>query len=181
MQGTPSVPSLPAVLATPLTSLGAGVRWVTLALGLVIAAISGEMSATVGACALGLAAVAVWQSDNRTREDGQARAEAIGELVIDVAAVVATGAWGSPFAVCLLGGVMAFGFVEGFASAARAAGVVIAAVAATYHLGYDGLALESFRTTGQWATSSRTVAHWPGTPAGCPARPRNSTRSPSTA
>ena len=158
MQASPSVPSLPAVLATPLTSLGPGVRWVTLGLGLVLAAVSGQISATVGACALGLAAVAVWQSDNRTREDGQARAEAIGELVIDVAAVVATGAWGSPFAVCLLGGLMAFGFVEGFAAAARAAGVVIAAVAVPFHLASDVLALESFRTTGQWAIVLLLVA-----------------------
>jgi signal transduction histidine kinase len=151
MPASPSVPALPAVLATPLTSLGAGVRWVTLALGLVLAAVSGQLSATVAACAIGLAAVAVWQSDSRTREDGQARAEAIGELVIDVAAVVATGAWGSPFAVCLLGGVMAFGFVEGGGAAARAAGVVIVAVAVPYHLSSDGLRLESFAATGQWA------------------------------
>jgi signal transduction histidine kinase len=150
MQATPSVPSLPAVLTTPLASLGAGVRWGTLSLGLLLAAISGETTARVGACALALAVVALWRSDKRISDDGSGAAATV-ELVVDVLAVVASGAWGSPFAVCLLGGLMTFGFAGGFAAAMKAAAAVIVTVGVAYHLSFDVVTLESFQVTGQWA------------------------------
>ena len=158
MQATPSVPSLPAVLAAPLTSFGACVRWATLALGLVLAALAGETTARVGACALALAAVAIWQSDNRARREGPGTPASILELVVDVVAVVASGAWSSPFAVCLLGGLMTFGFAQGFSAALRASALVIVAVAVPYHLSLDAFALESLRVTGQWAVVLLLVA-----------------------
>src|SRR5215213_9898239 len=158
MQATPSAPALPAVLTTPLTSLGAGVRWATLTLGLVLAAVAGEVTARTGASALALAAVAIWQSDNRTRGEAPGWRVGLVELVVDVAAIVATGAWTSPFAVCLLGGVMAFGFAQGFAAALKAAGAVIVTVAVPFHLRIDDIGFDSLRLTGQWAVVLVLVA-----------------------
>ena len=159
MQAAPSVPSLPAVRAAPLTSLGAGVRWATLALGLVLAAIGGETTARVGAWALAIAAVAVWQSDNQqTRKEHPGRLAAAIELTVDVAAVVTTGAWSSPFVLCLLGGIMTVGFASGFAAGVRTAVVASLAVAVPHHLGVDGLSVESLRTSGQWTVELLLVA-----------------------
>ncbi|MGH9265519.1 MAG: histidine kinase [Acidimicrobiales bacterium] len=159
MQAPPSASTLPAVRATPLTSLSAGVRWVTLALGLVLAVITGEMTARVGAWALALAAVAVWQADNqRARKDQPGRLAAAIELTVDVAAVVTTGAWGSPYVLCLLGGVMTVGFAGGFSAGVRTAVAASVAVAVPHHLALETLSAESLRTSGQWTVELLLVA-----------------------
>lgn len=159
MQAAPSAPTLPAVRATPLTSLSAGVRWVTLALGLVLAVITGEMTARVGAWALALAAVAVWQADNqRARKDQPGRLAAAVELTVDVAAVVTTGAWSSPYVLCLLGGVMTVGFAGGFSAGVRTAMAASVAVAVPHHLTLETLSAESLRTSGQWTVELLLVA-----------------------
>jgi signal transduction histidine kinase len=160
MQAAPSAPSLPATVgAAPLTSLNAGVRWATLAIGLVLAAIAGQTTVRVGAWALALAAVAVWQSDNQ-----QARKHHPGplataiELAVDVAAVVTTGAWTSPFVLCLLGGIMTVGFTGGFAAGIRSAVVASLAVAVPHHLGLEAVTADSLRTSGQWTVELLLVA-----------------------
>jgi len=158
VQAAPAVPGLPAVPAPALVSLGAGVRWATLALGLALAAITGETTATVGAWALALAAVALWQSHVRAAEGPPVRVAATVALVVDVAAVIGTGAWTSPFVFCLLGGVMSVGFAAGFGAGVRMAVVATLAVAVPYHLSLDRLAGDSLRISGQWAVELLLVA-----------------------
>ena len=159
MQAAPSAPPLPAVGAAPLTSLSAGVRWATLALGLALAVIAGETTARVGAWALALAAVAVWQSDNQqARKHPPGPLAAAIEIAVDVAAVVTTGAWSSPFVLCLLGGIMTVGFAGGFGAGVRTAVATSLAVALPHHLGLGALSAESLRTSGQWTVELLLVA-----------------------
>jgi signal transduction histidine kinase len=161
VQAAPAVPRFPEVLATPLTSLGAAVRWATLAMGLGLAVLTGETTARVGAWALAIAAVTIWQSDERTRATALGRTPGLVAtlaLLVDVAAVVTTGAWGSPFVLCLLGGVMTIGFAGGFGVAVRTAVGASLAVAVPFHLGLDGLPADSLRLSGQWAVELLLVA-----------------------
>ena len=73
-------------------------------------------------------------------------------------AVVTTGAWSSPFVLCLLGGIMTVGFAGGFADAVRTAVAASLAVAVPHHLGLDALSAESLRTSGQWTVELLLVA-----------------------
>ena len=158
MQAAPSVAGVPVAPAPPLLSLGAGVRWATLALGLTLAAITGETTATVGAWALALAAMAIWQSDERVRHGRPGEVVALVGLVVDVGAVVSTGAWGSPFVFCLLGGVMTIGFTGGFTAGVRTAVLSTLAVAVPYHFTFELSLVESVQTSGQWAVELMLVA-----------------------
>ena len=158
MQAAPSVAGVPVAPAPPLLSLGAGVRWATLALGLTLAAITGETTATVGAWALALAAMAIWQSDERVRHGRPGEVVALVGLVVDVGAVVSTGAWGSPFVFCLLGGVMTIGFTGGFTAGVRTAVLATLAVAVPYHFTFELSLVESVQTSGQWAVELMLVA-----------------------
>ena len=144
----PPVAGLPTIPAAPLKPLGNSVRWATLALALVLAAISGDVTVRVGAWALALAGMMVWQSDDRS--GSTRRLPALLGLAVAVAAVVTTGTWGSPFVLCLLGGIMTIGFVGGFMAAVTAAVVASMAVAVPYHLDLQALSDESLRTTGEW-------------------------------
>jgi signal transduction histidine kinase len=141
------VTGLPALPTAPLKPLGSSVRWVTLALALVLAAISGEVTVRVGAWALALAAIALWQSEDRA---ALGRVPALAGLAVAAAAVVTTGTWNSPFVLCLLGAIMTIGFVGGFGPGLIAAATVSLAVAVPYHLDLQALSVESLRTTGQW-------------------------------
>ncbi len=171
MQAVPPAPSVHAVPAAPLTTFGAAVGWATLALGLVLAAITGETTARVGAWALALAGMAVWQSDRGDRPlltvSGSCARRAVAarggvvaliSLAVDVAAVVTTGSWGSPFVFCLLGGVMTIGFAGGFAAGIKAAVVATMAVAVPFHLRLEVLDGAAFQLSGQWAVELLLVA-----------------------
>jgi len=158
MQAASTVSALPAVPATPLISLGAGVRWAALALGVTIAAISGETTARVGAWAVALAVVAIWRSDNPTSSSGRAAAAALVEVAVNVAAVVTTGAWSSPFVFCLLGGVMTVGFARGLGTGMQTAAAASLAVTVPYQLSLDGPAGDSLRISAQWAVEMLLVA-----------------------
>ena len=158
MQAASSVAGVPVAPAPPLLTRGAGVRWATLALGLPLAALTGETNATVGAWALALAAVAIWQSDERVRHGRPGEVVALVGLVVDVGAVVSTGGWGSPFVFCLLGGVMTIGFTGGFTAGVRTAVLATLAVAVPYHLTLQLDVVESIRTSGQWAVELLLVA-----------------------
>ncbi len=158
MQAAPSVPSVPALTATPLTSLGAGVRWGTLGLGLVLAVISGQTTLIVGAWALALAGMAVWQSEESAGREQRPPMTAATEVAVGVAAVVTTGGWSSPFVFCLLAGIMTIGFDRGFAAGVRTAVAATAAVALPYHFNVDVLKGDSLRLTGQWAVELLLVA-----------------------
>jgi signal transduction histidine kinase len=119
---------------------------------------SGETTARVGAWALAIAGVAVWQSGIRAHADKAGRRPAIIALLIDVAAIVTTGAWDSPFVVCLLGGIMTIGFVGGLALGIRCAVAAGLAIALPYHLGLDAPAIDAFRISGQWAVELLLIA-----------------------
>jgi signal transduction histidine kinase len=158
MQASPAVGKLTVTPAPQLISLGAGVRWATLALGLVLAAIAGETTARVGAWALALAGVAIWQSDIRPGSARRDRLVLLVAMALDVAAVLSTGAWSSPFVFCLLGGVMTAGFSGGFAEGVRLAIIATLAVGVPYHLGLDLRVVDSLRVSGQWAVELMLVA-----------------------
>ena len=133
-------------------------RWATLALGLVLAAMAGETTARVGAWALALAGVAIWQSDLRAADAPPARLATAVALAVDVAAVLGTGAWSSPFVFCLLGGVMSVAFAGGITAGVRTAAVATLAVAVPYHLSLDRLLTDNLRLSGQWAVELLLVA-----------------------
>lgn len=145
------VAGLPTVPAAPLKPLGNSVRWATLALALVLAGISGDFTVRVGAWALALTGMTLWQHDDRTARDGTGRVVAILGVLVAIAAVVTTGTWSSPFVLCLLGGIMTIGFVGGFMAGVTAAVVASVAVAVPYHVDLGALSNESLRTTGEWA------------------------------
>ena len=151
MQAAPSVSGLPGVSTAPLRPLGSSVRWATLALALVLAGISGDVTVTVGAWALAIAGMTLWQADDRTGKERTERVPAVLGLVVAVAAVVTTGTWSSPFVLCLLGGIVTIGFVGGFVAGVVAAVTASLAVALPYHLDLQVLSVESLRTTGEWA------------------------------
>ena len=150
MQAAPTVAGLATVPAAPLKPLGSSVRWATLALALVLAAISGDVTVRVGAWALALAGMTLWQSDGDGK-DRTGQLPAVLSLLVAVAAVVTTGTWGSPFVLCLLGGIMTIGFAGGLLAGVTSAVVASLAVAVPYHLDLQALSVESLRTTGQWA------------------------------
>ena len=158
MQAAPSVPVLASLTATPLTSLGAGVRWGTLGLGLVLAAISGQTTLAVGAWALAIAGFTLWQSQGSAGHGWPPLLVVAAELAVHVTAVVTTGGWSSPFVFCLLGGVMTVGFARGLAAGLQTAVVATLAVALPFHLNLDVLDGDSLQLTGQWAVELLLVA-----------------------
>ena len=158
MQAAPPALEVPLAPASPLLSLGAGVRWATLALGLVLAATGGDTTLRVGAWALALTGVAMWQSDPAVAQGRRGVLAIAVALVVDVGAVASTGAWGSPFVFSLLGGVMTVGFTRGFAVGVRSAAAATVAVAVAYHLSMELSLVESLRASGPWAVELLLVA-----------------------
>ncbi len=153
----PKTPS-PAVPALPVGSLGAGVRWATLALGVVLAASSGITTVRVAAWALALAGLAWWQSHPHAGAGRRLRISGAVELAIDLAAVLSTGTWNSPFVFCVLGGVMTLGFAGGFSVGLRAAALASIAIAVPYHLGLVHTTVDNVVLTGQWTIELGLVA-----------------------
>jgi signal transduction histidine kinase len=158
MHAAPRAVDVRVAPALPLLSLGAGVRWATLALGLVLAATGGDATLRVGAWALALTGVAIWQSDASAAESRRGLFATAVALVVDVGAVASTGGWGSPFVFSLLGGVMTVGFTRGFAVGVRTALAATLAVAVAYHLTMELRVVESLRVSGQWAVELLLVA-----------------------
>jgi len=158
MQAAPPVAALPAVQPPPLLSIGAGVRWATLALGVALAAISGTAGAGVAAWAVVLAGVAVWQESGRGVARRLGRLSGFVELAVDVAAVVSTGAWDSPFVFCVMGVIMTIGFNGGLGRGLEAAGGASVAIAVQYHLGAAGFVPAAVRTSSQWMVELALMA-----------------------
>ncbi len=149
---------LATVQAPPLASLRAGIRWATLALGLVLAAGSGATTTQVGVWAIVLGVLAFWQAERRDHATRRPRVAAALELAIDLAAVVSTGEWKSPFVFCVLGGVMALGFTGGFAAGLPAAVVSSVAIGVPFHLRVGFLSGDAALLTGQWTVELALVA-----------------------
>src|SRR5687767_7141481 len=164
MQAVPAKPfprlplaaSFAMVQAPPLPSLGAGIRWATLALAVILAAGSGTDPVPVGAWAVVLGGIALWQGDRR--EQARIRISVVIELIVAIAAVVTTGDWESPFVFCVLGSVMILAFGGGFGAGVRAAAAASVAIAVPFHLGADGVTLDSLSLTGQWTVEFGLVA-----------------------
>src|SRR5688500_9610636 len=142
MQAAPSVAGFTTVPTAPLKPLGNSVRWATLALALVLAGISGEVTVKVGAWALALAGLTLWQAVDRAGKGPVGRLPAVLGLAVATAAVVSTGTWSSPFVLCLLGGIMTIGFVSGFVAGVASAAIASLAVAVPYHLDLQVLSVE---------------------------------------
>jgi signal transduction histidine kinase len=109
------------------------------------------VTVTVGAWALAIAGMTLWQADDRSGKDRTTRLPAILGLGVAIAAVVTTGTWSSPFVLCLLGGIMTIGFVGGFVAGVASAVIASLAVAIPYHVDLQVISVVSLRTTGEWA------------------------------
>ena len=106
--------------------------------------------------------------------------EVIGEVVLNVACVVATGFWDSPFILMMLTAVMVAGFARGYGFALRIGVVSTLAVSLPYLIQDPTQGPgSSSRPSGRWCCCSSPSS--PATPARSPARPTASTPSPSTA
>ena len=106
--------------------------------------------------------------------------EVIGEVVLNVACVVATGYWDSPFILMMLTAVMVAGFARGYGFALRIGVVSTLAVSLPYLIQDPTQGPgSSSRPSGRWCCCSSPSS--PATPARSPARPTASTPSPSTA
>lgn len=127
--------------------------------GLAIAALRGP-SAPVVAWGVVLVAYAAWRTVRPLELCGGDGAGA--SYIIDVglaaAAVVNTGYWQSPFAFCLLTGVLAAGLSRGYGFAVRLALAVSAAVTIPYFVLGGAGGGESLQLVGQWVIELGLVA-----------------------
>ncbi|MDQ2826094.1 MAG: GAF domain-containing sensor histidine kinase [Actinomycetota bacterium] len=149
----------------PLAPLVTGVRWAALVIAVVVAAMRSQHSLAMAAAALAVGAIALWQTRRSRRSGGgQRRAVierpmiAVVEVAVAAAAVATTGSWDSPFVFCLLGAVMAAGFVRGFPTALSLAVASAVAVSVSYGIQLGGVPSYSLQTGGQWALELVLVA-----------------------
>ena len=121
----------------PFRPLITGVRWGTLATGAVLASFAATDRISLLLRGLILVPYALYRTFRPIlfrpghREDLIAL---MAEIALDVAVVVATGYWTSPFFFCLATAVVASGFAGGFGFATRAAIAAVFAVAIPSHL-----------------------------------------------
>src|SRR3712207_4864583 len=106
-----------------------GVRWVTVAYGLVVTVTREPVTSRDLVWASALMAHAIWRT---LRPAGTPRWSPAWlvflELGLCVGAVASTGSWASPFVFCLVTALIAAGFEGGFPLAIRCAVVTIVAV-----------------------------------------------------
>ncbi|MGH9189024.1 MAG: histidine kinase [Acidimicrobiales bacterium] len=136
--------------AAPFGPVVSGVRWAAIALAALLAVGEGPNRVVLAMWVLALVACALWSSRANTPS-------VLPEAVVAVVAVGTTGAWESPFALCLVTPVIAFGFARGFAPAGRMAAAVTVAVSIPYALS-GGLSHPRLRTGGQWVVELVLVA-----------------------
>jgi len=142
-----------------------GIRWGSLAVGLVLAVLtrgSVLLSLAWGVVLLGYAA---WRTLRRTRTLRRDRVPAPGsvswslllvELGLIVVAVTTTGFWGSPFVFCLVTPLIGIGFHGGFGAAVRAAAAIVIVVGGPAMLADPWV--QAAKETGQWAVEFVLVA-----------------------
>jgi signal transduction histidine kinase len=141
----------------PGSPLLSGVRWLTVAYGLVVTVTREPITSRDLVWASALMAHAIWRT---LRPAGTPRWSpwllVLLELGLCVGAVASTGTWASPFVFCLVTALIAAGFEGGFALAIRSAVVTIVAVGLpAVAVGPRGLALQ---VTGQWGVELLLVA-----------------------
>ncbi|MDQ6798483.1 MAG: GAF domain-containing sensor histidine kinase [Actinomycetota bacterium] len=161
--------------ARPIRPLGAdsplvsGVRWGSLAVGLVLVVLTRApiwLNVAWGAVLLGYAG---WRTFRRVGLGaGHARPESpptqgpvswpllLAELGLVVAAVATTGSWGSPFVFCLVTPLIGIGFHGGFVAAIRSAVASVVVVGAPAIIA--GPAMAAVQATCQWAVELVLVA-----------------------
>lgn len=93
--------------------------------------------------------------DDSARWNGQAL-WIIGELALDIVAVMSTGYWASPFVFCLVTAVIAAGIDSGFATAARNAGLAVLAVGIPFLITFPEA--DAVRVSAQWGMELLLVA-----------------------
>ncbi|MDQ6725382.1 MAG: GAF domain-containing sensor histidine kinase [Actinomycetota bacterium] len=148
----------------PLAPLATGVRWAALVVALVVGATQGRHSVAMALAALVVGAVALWQTRRSHQPDDsrpgvtESPIISVVEVAVAATAVAATGSWDSPFVFCLLGAVMAVGFVRGFQPALRLAMASALGVSASYAIRLGGVPSYSVRTGGRWAVELVLVA-----------------------
>ena len=125
------------------------VRWGTVAVGLALAALDAEPRTPVigGLVLVVYAAVrSVWPLPQRSELGNMIGV--IGEVLLTLAVVVATGYWSSPYVFSVTAALMVAGFARGFGFAIRTAIAAAAAVAIPLHLESETAAIT---TSFQWA------------------------------
>lgn len=139
----------------PGTTLLTGVRWGTISIGIALVAVREPVHVRDVAWAVALVAHAAWRSSG-ARANAQSSPLVLAELALIVTSVVTTGCWGSPFAFCLMTGLIAAGYERGFAFAIRAAGATSLAVGLAALVA--GPAQPALEATGQWSIELLLVA-----------------------
>ncbi|MGH9226712.1 MAG: GAF domain-containing sensor histidine kinase [Acidimicrobiales bacterium] len=158
----------------PFQPLIHGVRWGTLAAGAAVAPVGGPLVRPVVTWGLILLAYAMWRTIRPLRLQGPGRARlrgsnaviaeaaAVTPLIVEAglaaAAIVSTGYWDSPFAFCIVTGVVAGGFTRGYGFAARLALAAGLAVSIPYLVTSGWPDGRAFQLSGQWLVELLLVA-----------------------
>lgn len=153
----------------PFQPLVNGVRWGTLAAGLAVAPFRGPLARPVVTWGLILLTYAIWRTYRPlalqpavASPDPARRALALlpylGEVGLASAAIASTGYWDSPFAFCIVTGVVAAGFARGHWFAARLALAAGLAVSVPYAITSDGSTGRDLQVSGQWMVELLLVA-----------------------
>ena len=120
-QGPPLDPTDRLAAFSPLIP---GIRWGTIVVGFVIAALRGPIDGPIGTWGTALvvyAAIRTFFPLHYYEDDPWSLLQLLGELALTVIAVAATGYWNSPFVFTVISAVMAAGFARGFGFALRLA------------------------------------------------------------
>lgn len=149
----------------PFTPLVPGIRWASLAVGLLLAAFEGDEAAASLAWGFVLVGHAMWRAGQRSGSGGAISGpmplSIAVEAVVSSVVVGATGGWSSSYVFALLPAVVAAGFAGGFPLALRTAGATILFVAIPFHLARP-LGADALRATGQWTVELLLVASLAG-------------------
>ena len=151
----------PALSLSPFAPLLPAIRWATLAVGLVLAAIQGPATVRIVAGGLLLLASALWQSF-LPLESAASHRRAFAWVTLETAlalfAVAATGYWDSPFVFSLFTGVIGAGFARGFGFSARIAAVAVLSIGIPHYVLAEGSVFDRLQDAGQWAVELLLVA-----------------------
>jgi signal transduction histidine kinase len=82
----------------------------------------------------------------------------LGDVLLNLLAVVATGYWDSPFVFCLVSAIITAGFAQGFGFALRVAGAAAAAVSIPLIARAEDVQDAAIRDSGQWSVELLLVA-----------------------
>lgn len=138
-------------------SIVTGLRWVTTTVALLVLSTGSPTTtdAVVGAGVLTYALCRTIWPLRATRRRGRATVAVLGEAVVMVTAIVATGYWDSPYVFGVVTVISAAGFAGGTVPAIQAAGGCFFAIALPYHVLTRS---PSIKLTVQWAGELLLIA-----------------------